>query len=107
GSLRQEFFLENTIMVPRPRVPLICFALAAAVFFVLPQNIHAKQFTTANMTQLAAAINEARPGDQILMTDGIWNDAIIDFNSDATSQKHVTLRAVHFGKVLLTGKSRL
>jgi poly(beta-D-mannuronate) lyase len=44
-----------------------------------------KAVTVHNMAGLQAAIAAARPGDQIVMADGTWTDAVIDFNAQATA----------------------
>lgn len=60
-----------------------------------------------DITQLRAAIAAAKPGDIIVMADGTWTNAEIDFNSAATEQAPVTLKAKNPGKVILTGSSKL
>jgi poly(beta-D-mannuronate) lyase len=66
-----------------------------------------KAVTVHNMAGLQAAIAAARPGDQIVMADGTWTDAVIDFNAQATAAAPITLKARTPGKVILTGTSRL
>ena len=48
---------------------------------------------------------EARPGDVLVMTDGVWRDQTINFQSKGTAEKPITLRVETPGKVALTGKS--
>src|SRR5688500_18069850 len=61
----------------------------------------------SDMGQLNKAISSAKPGDVIVMADGVWPDARIDFNASATEKAPVTIRARTPGKVVLTGESKL
>jgi poly(beta-D-mannuronate) lyase len=61
----------------------------------------------ADAPALAAAIAAARPGDVIVMKDGVWKDVDIRFDASATAAAPVRLRAQSPGGVVLTGSSRL
>ena len=65
------------------------------------------EIIVSNITELNAVIASAEPGQTIVMKDGRWKDAVINFNSSATASANVTLKAQTPGKVFLTGKSRL
>ncbi|MDN3641793.1 chondroitinase-B domain-containing protein [Lutimonas halocynthiae] len=56
---------------------------------------------------LTAALNNAKPGDEIVMADGIWKDVQIKFTSHGTEENPITLRAETPGKVFIEGKSDL
>jgi poly(beta-D-mannuronate) lyase len=56
---------------------------------------------------LVAAIKAARPGDVIVMKDGVWTDVDIRFDASASAQAPVRLRPQTPGGVVLTGASRL
>ena len=66
-----------------------------------------KEIVVSNQNELNAAISSAKPGDIIVMKDGIWTDVSIDFNSEASSTASITLRAQTSGKVILNGTSVL
>lgn len=66
-----------------------------------------KEVLVSNQIELNAAISSARPGDVIVMKDGIWRDVSIDFNSQASAAASITLRAQTSGKVILNGTSVL
>jgi poly(beta-D-mannuronate) lyase len=68
---------------------------------------HAAERRAADAPALAAAIKAARPGDVIVMKDGVWTDVDIRFDASATAQAPVRLRAQSPGGVVLTGASRL
>jgi poly(beta-D-mannuronate) lyase len=85
------------------------FAPAFAAILIALSSIVAqgKVSTVANLTQLNAALKEARPGDLLLMANGDWRDTVINFSAQATAERPVTLRAQTPGKVFLTGRSKL
>jgi len=56
---------------------------------------------------LTAALNNAKPGDEIIMTDGVWKDVQIKFTAKGTEQNPITLRAETPGQVFLEGRSDL
>ena len=81
--------------------------LLLAVGMTLTASLGAEELRVSNQKQLEASIASAKPGDTIVMKDGIWRDAVIDFNASAKASARITLRAETPGKVILTGKSQL
>src|SRR5690242_15907345 len=67
----------------------------------------AAEKTVATPAALQAAIRAAKPGDTVLMRDGVWRDLDLMFTGEGRESQPVTLRAQTPGKVLLTGTSRL
>ena len=61
----------------------------------------------SNISQLNAAIATTKPGDVIIMQDGMWTNTTINFNSVATATNPITLRAQTSGNVTLNGSSTL
>ena len=59
------------------------------------------------MEELQRAISEARSGDVILMANGIWRDADIDFSARGNAGDSIRLQAQTPGKVILTGNSNI
>ncbi len=57
--------------------------------------------------ELRTAINEAQPGDTILMANGTWTDTFIHFDADGLENQPITLRAEVDGQVSMEGSSRL
>ncbi len=53
------------------------------------------------------AVEEAQPGDTILLANGVWRDAHLDFDADGMEGDTITVRAETPGQVVLTGTSRL
>ncbi|MDB4618377.1 polysaccharide lyase 6 family protein [Akkermansiaceae bacterium] len=56
---------------------------------------------------LNASISAAKPGDTILMANGIWTDTVITFDADGRAGEPITLRAQIDGQVKMEGASRL
>src|SRR5438046_2580977 len=46
-----------------------------------------------NQEDLTKAISSAKPGDTIVMSDGVWKDASIVFSGEGEKDKPITLRA--------------
>ena len=63
--------------------------------------------TVSDNEALKAALNNAKPGDEIIMTNGVWKDVQIRFKAHGTEQNPITLRAETPGEVFLEGKSDL
>src|SRR3954453_22426024 len=82
-----------------------CTGLALAVLGAL--NLAAAERLCADVPELNAAFNIARPGDVITMREGTWTDADIRFEGEGTAKNPITLRAATPGKVLLPGRSRV
>jgi poly(beta-D-mannuronate) lyase len=84
--------------------------LTMAVAFGLATTVIGQTGTklrVANMVELGRAMQAAKPGDVIEMTDGDWVDAHIEFDANATADRPVTLRAQTPGRVVLSGTSYL
>lgn len=60
-----------------------------------------------NARELGAAIAAAKPGDNIIMADGIWKDVQVKFYGKGTKEKQITLKAQTAGKVTIEGVSDL
>jgi poly(beta-D-mannuronate) lyase len=50
---------------------------------------------------------ELKPGDAVVLENGVWQDQSIVFEAKGTAENPVSLRAETAGKVILTGKSTL
>jgi poly(beta-D-mannuronate) lyase len=61
----------------------------------------------ATVDELHQAIENAQPGDSIVMRDGVWQGADILFDAQGTAEKPVTLQAETPGNVIISGASRL
>ncbi len=96
---------------------LLLFSIACNIpqkTIVAPQKTlaeTAKQIVAANQTivktntELSDAIKAAKPGDEIVLTNGIWKDVEIEFTAKGTAKQPITLRAETEGQVSIEGQS--
>jgi poly(beta-D-mannuronate) lyase len=90
------------------KIVFIGAAVIAVIGSVLAGSfIINKEIIVSNSVELNSAIVSAKPGDVIVMKDGIWHDAVIDFNATANSSSPVILRSQTPGNVILDGNSML
>lgn len=57
--------------------------------------------------ELHNALTNAKPGDEIVLANGVWEDVEIRMTSSGTKDKPITLRAETSGQVLIQGESDL
>ena len=60
-----------------------------------------------NATELQGAITKVKPGDKVIMANGIWKDIQIKFYGKGTKEKPIMLKAETAGKVSIEGASDL
>ncbi|EAS18578.1 alginate (poly beta-D-mannuronate) lyase [Flavobacteria bacterium BBFL7] len=60
-----------------------------------------------NIEDLQNAIENAQPGDEIILSNGVWKNSQIKFHATGTEEEPITLRAETPGKVTLEGESVL
>ncbi len=60
-----------------------------------------------NELELNSAIENAIPGDNIIMSNGIWKDIEIKFIAQGTKDKPITIKAETSGEVFIEGISNL
>ena len=78
------------------------------LILLLVQSISAPTETLVHTaSEFNTAAGQARPGDIIVMADGIWHDAVLEFDADGLAGDSITVRAESPGGVMLTGQSRL
>ena len=65
-------------------------------------TIHVK-----NIHELNKAIKKVVPGDEIVLTNGVWSNVAINFYGLGTKKQPITLRAETPGKVFIEGESYL
>ncbi|PIB36927.1 alginate lyase [Reichenbachiella sp. 5M10] len=61
----------------------------------------------SDATELQAALDKAKAGDEIIMANGIWKDVLIRFSGQGTAEAPITLRAETAGEVFIEGESDL
>ncbi|MDP2038475.1 MAG: chondroitinase-B domain-containing protein [Ignavibacteria bacterium] len=70
-------------------------------------SVNAKEFFVTTSTELSSAISLSKPGDVIVMKNGIWQNVLINFQNDGNSSFPITLKAEKKGEVIISGKSNL
>ncbi|QCW99906.1 alginate lyase [Aggregatimonas sangjinii] len=80
---------------------------AMLVLFSCGQNTDRKGIYVKDISALHNAIKNAKPGDEIVMANGDWNDVEIRFVGYGTEEQPITLKAETAGEVLIKGKSDL
>lgn len=58
-------------------------------------------------TELENAIKNARPGDKIVLANGVWKDVSIELTGSGTKENPIMLRAETPGEVFIEGQSSL
>ncbi|MCX6141903.1 MAG: hypothetical protein NTZ35_01660, partial [Ignavibacteriales bacterium] len=93
---------------------VFCTILLWISVFALPalasltgSKVTGNEIKVSNLQELNSALSSSKPGDVIIMKNGAWHDAVIDFTANATSSASVTLRAETPGEVILDGNSKL
>ncbi|MEO0347483.1 MAG: polysaccharide lyase 6 family protein, partial [Pseudomonadota bacterium] len=54
-----------------------------------------------------AAVRQLKPGDTLVLANGIWQDVELRFIASGTAAQPITLRAEDAGKVIISGQSNL
>jgi poly(beta-D-mannuronate) lyase len=80
---------------------LLLFLLAATTI------ASASDHRVASPAELTSALDNAKPGDIVVMADGPWNDQSIIFHGEGSADQPITLRAETPGRVILSGQSTL
>jgi poly(beta-D-mannuronate) lyase len=94
-------------MVCFNKIRRIAVIAAVAAFGLLPGNLCAKEFRVSTAAQIVSAMNTARAGDTLTMTNGTWSNAAIMFAGYGTASAPILLRAESYGGVVLEGTSTL
>ncbi|MCL4125293.1 UNVERIFIED_CONTAM: hypothetical protein GTU68_063055 [Idotea baltica] len=61
----------------------------------------------SNKEALKVAIKNAKPGDNIVLKDGVWKDVEIKFIGEGTAENPISLKAETVGNVFIEGLSSL
>ncbi len=76
-------------------------------FFVFSQVQKNKAVLVRTITEYNAAVAQAKPGDAIVLSKGIWNDAELLFEANGTATNPITLKVEAKGETILSGASNL
>lgn len=78
---------------------------AILLLFSCNENSNKERIYVKDILELNKAIKEAVAGDEIVLRNGIWKDAQINFYGVGTKEKPITLRAETPGSVFIEGQS--
>ncbi|MCE2392440.1 MAG: polysaccharide lyase 6 family protein [Proteobacteria bacterium] len=67
----------------------------------------AAEILVRNQAEYFEAAKRARPGDTIVLANGVWNDFEIVLDAKGTAERPITLTAQEKGGVIVTGRSNL
>jgi poly(beta-D-mannuronate) lyase len=67
----------------------------------------AKTIIVKNEDELKAANKSAKPGDTIILQNGIWKNILIKLNCSGTAQEPIVFKAETRGRVIISGVSQL
>ncbi|NOQ92609.1 MAG: alginate lyase, partial [Flavobacteriaceae bacterium] len=83
------------------------YVIGFLLLFISSKNIEQNLIKVTNIKELNEAIKLAQPGDEIVLSNGIWKDVEIEFRAKGTESNPIILKAETAGKVFIEGKSYL
>ncbi|WP_141675452.1 chondroitinase-B domain-containing protein [Formosa haliotis] len=81
--------------------------LFLSILFTAQMSAQNVKKMVKNMQELDLAIKSAKPGDHLVMANGIWDDVTIKFKAVGTKEQPIVLEAETAGKVFIEGQSTL
>ena len=70
-------------------------------------EVNAKDYFVESQNKYNKIEKKVKPGDTIMLKNGVWNDFEILFRGKGTADQPITLRAQGAGKVIISGQSNL
>jgi len=67
----------------------------------------AKDLPVADQAAFRAARKHLQPGDALVLSEGLWADADLEFKAEGTKDRPITVKAAVPGRTIFTGNSRL
>jgi poly(beta-D-mannuronate) lyase len=77
------------------------------IFATGGMNIISNQILVHTVTEFDQAVSTAKPGDVIVLANGVWKDAELVFQGKGSQDNPITLTVEEKGKVTLEGNSNL
>lgn len=81
--------------------------LSLVIMSITISQAFAKQWLVESPKAFKSALKQVKPGDAIVLANGVWNDFEVLFTAKGTKQKPITLKAQTKGQVILSGQSNL
>lgn len=85
----------------------IHFYVIALFFALLSYSQISSAKLVSNIAQFNQAVANVKPGDEIILANGTWNNVELVFKAKGLANKPITLRAQTPGKVIISGESNL
>ncbi|MEN8799873.1 MAG: chondroitinase-B domain-containing protein [Flavobacteriaceae bacterium] len=85
----------------------LIFIFALLLLLSCGNNSDQEGIVVKDIEELNHAIDQAMPGDEIVLANGIWKDVRIRFFGQGTEERPITLRAESPGEVIIQGESDL
>ena len=86
---------------------ILAFVASVVLFVGCGGEIQNAGVLVRDLAELESAFQSAQPGAEIIMANGVWKDAQIEFSAHGTEAQPITLRAETAGLVSLEGQSSL
>ncbi|ASP48657.1 polysaccharide lyase 6 family protein [Cognaticolwellia beringensis] len=86
---------------------LLCCLTITLCLALTTKTLFAKEWLVDDQVAYKNALKKVKAGDNIVLSNGTWNDFEILFEGNGTKEKPITLKAQTKGKVILTGQSNL
>ncbi|MFD2542702.1 chondroitinase-B domain-containing protein [Lacinutrix gracilariae] len=85
----------------------VCILFLSILLIACKEETKNNFIKVTNIEELNTAINQANPGDNIVLANGIYKDVEINFRAKGTKENPITLKAETAGKVSIEGQSYL
>lgn len=85
----------------------LAFSVAVMLYVTSISGCKAQQAIVRNTETFNTAVKKAKPGDKIILANGVWKDAELVFSAKGTKAAPITLSVETKGKVFLEGQSNL
>lgn len=106
--MRRYSFHSNRVMTKETGlVKAVSRILLGIMVVVFAACNSADERVVNNAAEFTRAIENARPGDRIVLANGEWKDVELLVNAHGTADSIIEITAQEKGKVIITGKSNL
>lgn len=86
---------------------IFCLVFAISACQNNTSKIQFSEIKVNDTAELQAAIDKVKPGDAIVLANGVWKDVEIKFIGKGTADNPIILKAETAGEVFIEGKSNL
>ncbi len=105
GQARALAFERRDECAARGRVPVMALFVVASLGLAPAPAAGAAEYLVSSADDITERSKTCRPGDILVMENGLWRDQAIIFRAVGTVHQPITLRAKLPGRVILVGKS--